>query len=160
MPGYLSSQIAAIRRAVVRGREDMHRRRSFEPIIFAQTFIAHEGVQIPGNPEAREASAEVARQVLSSLANGTLTSLDPTVAREVQRARTEAEWARHAESDKVVGFRLQLAPQAQRSTLCQALLNVDHGLGAAVYRKGEVVVLPPECDGSSFVPVSEDEVEQ
>jgi hypothetical protein len=160
MPGYLPDQIHAIREAAARGRDAMRRQGAFDPLVFARAFIEHDGIQIPGDPDAHEARERVGRQVLSALATGRVGSGDPAVARELKRARAEADWVRHAESHKVVGFRLTLGPHAQGSAVCQTLAGVDHGLGPGVFRKGELVVLPPECDDSSFMPVLEDEVEQ
>jgi hypothetical protein len=160
MRAYLPEQVQIIRGAVARGREAMRRRGRFDPVVFARAFIEHGGIQIPGQPDVQEARENIAREVLSLLASGAPESRDATVAREVRRARAESDWTRHAEADKVVGFRLHLGPGAERSPVCQTLLNVDHGLGQGVYRKAEVAVLPPDCDDSSFAPVLEDEVEQ
>jgi hypothetical protein len=160
MSAYLPEQVQAIRRAVARGREAMRRQGRFDAAVFVRTFIEHGGIQIPGEPNAQQARENVAREVLSVLASGAPAGGDATVAREVRRARAESDWTRYAETEKVVGFRLLLGRAAERSPVCQTLLDVDHGLGQGVYRKAEVAVLPPECDGSSFTPVLEDEVEQ
>lgn len=160
MSGYTPEQIGRIRRAVAEAREAMRRQDSFTPLSFAGAFIERDGIQIPGAMRGARTREEIAAELLAALREGKPTSEDPVVAREIQRARAEVHWAAAARSDKVVGFRLQLSPEARRRPECLALLNADRGLGPSVFRKGEVVVLPPGCEGAEFIPVREDDVEQ
>jgi hypothetical protein len=160
MSGYTVEQVRLIRAAVAAGRDAMREQGKFEPAVFAAAFIEHGGIQIPGEVGAADKDRQVAVEVLRTLEQARPTSTDGTVAREVRRARSEASGAAAAESDSVVGFRLELSAAGRRHPACQALASMDRGLGAAVFRKEEVVVLPPEADGSTFIPVREDEIEQ
>lgn len=160
MQNYTPEQVAIIRVAIVKGHEAMQRQGKFEPLVFARAFIEHGGIQIPGKPENEKARREVARQLLRSLETDKCVSEEATLVREVNRAQIEAQWAAAAVSDKVVGFRVTLSQNAQANPNCLAIVGADHGLGEAVIRKAEVVVLPPECDGYTITPVLEDEIEQ
>ena len=160
MQGYTPEQVTTIRAAIVEGYEAMRQQGKFEPLVFAHAFIGHGGIQIPGKPANEKARRKVAQQLLRSLETGGRTSKDATVVREVNRAQMEAQWAAAAVSDKVVGFRITLSPNAQANPNCLAIVGADHGLGEAVFRKLEIVILPPECDGYTITPVLEDEVEQ
>jgi hypothetical protein len=159
MSAYTPDQIRIIRHAVAAGREATRAQRDFSPLAFARIYVAHEGVQLPGDFDGPR-RAEVARRLLTLLQQGETSSDDGDLQRELHRARTEARWAEAAVSDKVVGFRLQLGGEAAKRPECLALLSTDRGLGAAVFRKAEVVILPPGCGGAEFIPVGEDEIEQ
>lgn len=159
MRGYKAKQIEIITDAVAAARLEMRRQRRFTPQLFAQVFIAHGGIQIPGEPDNEAERARVAEAVTRALAGGQSGDIDPTVQRELQRARQEASWTEAAESDWVVGFSISLSPQAARHPVCEHLLNDNRGLGANVFRKHEIVVLRPECDGCSFQPVYADDLE-
>lgn len=160
MSGYTVEQVRLIRAAVAAGRDAMRVRGKFDPAVFAQAFIENGGIQIPGQIGAEGECRRVAAEVLRALEQARPTSTDGIVAREIQRARSEARCGEAAQSDSVVGFRLELSESAKRHAACQALASMDRGLGAAVFPKEEVVVLPPEADGSIFIPVREDEIEQ
>lgn len=160
MPVYTPEQVQIIAKAVQKAREAMQRARRFEAVVFAQAFIENDGIQIPGKAGNEPLRKRVAQHVLESLKTGGATSDDATVLREIKRAHAEVRWASSAESDKVVGFYLTLGPAAQQLADCHEFLNRDYGLGAAVFPKGRVVILPPTCDDHQFVPVLEDEVEQ
>ena len=157
---YTLEQIKTIRGAVAEGREAMRQTREFDPIVFARAFIAHGGIQIPGAPDDVKKRREIEGWLVQSLEQGAPVNNDRTLLREFNRARAETQWTEAAESESVVGFRLKLPPQAEFSPIGHELTKQDHGLGAMVYRKGEIAVLPPECDGSIFTPIIEHEVEQ
>ncbi|MFQ5755626.1 MAG: hypothetical protein ACE5H7_05960 [Acidiferrobacterales bacterium] len=160
MSGYTSDQLERIKHAVAQAREAMQHARRYEAMVFAQAFIVSGGIQIPGEPVTDAMQERVARCVLASLGHQRPASDDATVRREIKRAYEEARWVSAAQSDKVVGFLLQLGPGAAVSPGCHELLGRDHGLGAAVFPKAQIVVLPPECVDYEFIPVLEDEVEQ
>jgi len=155
---YTPEQINVIRRAIAEAHEVMRQQQRFDALVFARAFVAHGGIQIPGDPENHKACQQVAQALIHQLKTG-VSADDPTVQREVHRARTQAHWCAAATSDKIVGFRVTLSPAAQNNPECLALIGMDHGLGSAVIRKGEVLVVPPVCDGYAITPVQEDEVE-
>lgn len=160
MAEYTPEQLQRLRHAVHAGREAMRQAGRYEPLVFAAAFIAHHGVQVPGASNEAALQQILAHHVLSSLRRGRLTSRDRTVMREVKRAQVEAQWTRLAQSDHVVGFYLKLGPVSRLHAPCLEWLGADNGLGAAVFPKGRVVVLPPECEDYEFVPVHEHELEQ
>ena len=159
MSAYTPEQIKTIRHAVAAAREAARKQRDFSPLTFAATYVAHEGVQLPGAPDDPR-RVQLAQRLLELLQRGDANTDDADMARELQRVHTESRWAEAAASDKVVGFRLQLSGETATRPECLTLLGTDHGLGAAVFRKGEVVILPPGCGGAEFIPVLEDEIEQ
>lgn len=159
MASYSPDQILAIRRAIAEGRAAVSGHGHRDLLRFAAAYVAHGGIQVPGQPEDQKARDAIARRLMAIL-ESTATAEDPSVMRELARVKMETQWANAARLPKVVGFRLQLGPEALRRTECLALLAVDRGLGAAVFGKTEVVVLPPGCEDCEFIPVMEDEVEQ
>lgn len=138
----------------------MQRVRCYEAAVFARVFADHDGVQIPGETGNESMRQRLARQLLRAVESGRVASDDVTLLREIKRVRAEVRWARSADSDKVVGFHLTLGPTTETIGACRELLMQDHGLGAAVFPKEQVVVLPPACMDYEFVPVLEDEIEQ
>lgn len=160
MAEYTPEQLQILKDAVHAGREAMRRAERYEAPVFAAAFVAHNGVQVPGASTDAAVLQILAHHVLRSLRGGRLTSRDRTVMREVRRAQAEAQWTRLAQSEQVVGFYLKLGPASQLHTPCLEWLAIDHGLGAAVFPKGRVVVLPPDCEDYEFVPVHEHELEQ
>ncbi len=157
MSDYTPEQLDRIRLAIAQAREAMRVAARFEPLVFARAFIAADGLQVPGQPAD---TAPLATRLLQALERDDASATDPLLAREIERARSEARWAKLAESDDVVGFHMQLPGVALLDPKCRALLKADHGLGAAVFRKAEIVVLPAACDGARFTPVYEHEIEQ
>ncbi|HKJ21504.1 MAG TPA: hypothetical protein VKA13_00315 [Gammaproteobacteria bacterium] len=152
--------MSRIRRAVAEAREAMRREDSFTPLTFARTYIARDGVQIPGAEHDEQGRRKAGEALLSALQGRDTVSEDPHLTREMTRIAIEVQWALAARAPKVVGFRLQFGRQASRRPECRALLSGDHGLGPSVFRKGDVVVLPPDCQEAEFIPVLEDELEQ
>lgn len=156
MTDYTPEQLERIRLAIGAGREAMRLAGRFEPLVFARAFVAAGGVQLPGKPGDAQS---LAARLIHALDSGEV-STDPLLTREIERARAEARWAALAEADDVVGFRMELPPAALLDSKCREILKADRGLGAAVFRKAEIVVLPAACDGASFTPVYEHEIEQ
>lgn len=157
MTDYTPEQLDQIRLAVAQAREAMRAAGRFEPLVFAWAFTAAGGLQVPGTITDTTA---LGRRLLLALERGENGGTDALLVREIERARTEANWARWAEADDIVGFHLQLPPAAVLEPKCREILKADRGLGAAVFRKGEIVVLPAACDGARFTPVYVHEVEQ
>lgn len=157
MSDFTPEQLDRMRLAIAQAREAMRAADRFEPLVFARAFIAADGLQVPG--ESTD-TAPLAARLLQALEHDEAGDADPLLTREIERARREARWAKLAESDDVVGFHMQLPGVALLDPKCRALLKADHGLGAAVFRKAEIVVLPAACDGARFTPVYEHEIEQ
>ena len=160
MAEYTPAQVQTIRDAIAKGREAMQRAKRYDPLVFAQAYIDHGGVQLPGETKDSALSRRIAKQLLASLKSGRTSSDDAQLHRELKRVHTEVRWVTLAESDKIVGFYLRLGPAAELEAACRQLLGEDLGLGAAVFPKTRIVVLPAACDDYEFVPVLEDEVEQ
>lgn len=156
MTDYTPEQLEHIRLAVGAGREAMRLAGRFEPLVFARAFTAAGGVQMPGKPGDAQS---LAARLIHALDRGEV-STDPLLTREIERARSEARWAALAEADDVVGFRMDLPPAAVLEPICRELMKADHGLGAAVFRKAEIVVLPAVCGNARFTPVYDHEIEQ
>jgi hypothetical protein len=157
---YTAEQVQVIRDAIAKGREAMDRAGRYEPMVFANAYISYGGVQIPGEWHNTTLSQRVAQQLLASLKSGRHGSDDEHLRRELKRVHTEVRWAALAQSDKIVGFYLRLEPAAHLEATCRQLLGEDFGLGAAVFPKTRIVVVPAACSDYEFVPVLEDEVEQ
>lgn len=158
MTDYTPEQTQRLRRAIAEGREAMRRAGQFQPLVFAQAFLVAGGLQIPGAADNEE-TQRLADQLLQIIAQGG-SSNHPVLRRELERARNEARWTQAAEADDVIGFRLELAPAALLDRSCRQVLKADHGLGSAVFRKAEIVVLPAACEGARFFPVYAHEIEQ
>jgi hypothetical protein len=160
MAQYSAEQIRIIKQAMAFGRAAMQRIRRYEALIFAEAYVVHDGVQIPGKEGDAPTRARVAEQLLESLRSGHKATADEHVSREIKRVHAEVRWARLAESDQVVGFHLRMGPAAQLESACRELLHQNHGLGAAVFPKAQTVVVPVGCDDYEFTPVLEHELEQ
>ncbi|BAU47950.1 hypothetical protein SVA_1385 [Sulfurifustis variabilis] len=160
MRDYTSEQIDRIRNAVAEARAALRTRRRYDPLEFARVYVAHDGVQIPGEPPDSPARIRLAEALLEALAEGRDAAGNPGLSHELERVRTETRWAEAEESDDIVGFRLELPPAALLERPCRQLLKLDRGLGPAVFPKTQVVVLAPACGGARFVPVREHEIEQ
>ena len=160
MAQYSAQQIRIIKQAMALGRAAMQRAGRYEPLIFAEAYVAHDGVQIPGAEGDDATRAHVADRLFELLRGGHRGTEDEHVVRELKRVQAEVRWARLAESDQVVGFHLQMGPAAQLEGACRELLHQDHGLGAAVFPKAQTVVVPVGCDDYEFAPVLEQELEQ
>lgn len=160
MAAYTPEQVNKIRRAVAEAREFMRREDSYTPLTFVRAYLAREGLQIPGAAHDETARRRAAEALLEALTGHAAPGGDPLIAREMERIAMEVQWAYAARAPEVVGFRLQFGRRAKQLPECLGLLSVDHGLGPAVFAKGRVVVLPPDCCGAEFIPVREHELEQ
>lgn len=160
MAQYSAEQIRIIKQAMALGRVAMQRTGRYEALIFAEAYVAHDGVQIPGSEDDDAARTRVAHRLLESLRSGHTATSDVHVMREIKRVQVEVRWAQLAESDRVVGFHLRMGPAAQLESACRELLHRDQGLGAAVFPKAQTVVVPAGCEDYEFTPVLEHELEQ
>jgi len=159
MAAFRARQIETIRNAVGEGRAAVRAAGRFEPAVFAEAFVAAGGVQIPGAPDDEQRRREVAEALLEALRRGRRRSDDRDVQREIDRAHNEVQWARAQLDDKIVGFYAHFPEGALESPEVETLSHAMHGYSAGVFRKSDVVVLQPVCDGTRFTPVLEDEVE-
>lgn len=160
MVSYRARQLAAIRDAVAVAREALRCNGVDDPLVFGRVFVAEGGIQVPGRPDDAAAVRALSERLLRALASGSYPHPeDPDLQREIERARNEARWVAAMRDDKVVGFFVQLPMHARRSPTVEALSHENRGLGPGVLRKGDIVVLQPECDGARFIAVLEDEIE-
>lgn len=160
MGAYTTEQLNTIRSAIAEARAALRACGRYDPLEFARVYVAHDGVQIPGEPPDSPARLRLAEALLLALEHGRDAAGDAALAHELERARNEARWAEAEESEEIVGFRLELPPAALLERACREILKLDRGLGAGVFPKTQVVVLPPGCSGARFVPVREHEIEQ
>lgn len=160
MVGYRARQLAAIRDAVAAAREALRCNGTDDPLVFARAFVAQGGIQLPGRADDMVARRLLGEQLLRALASGVRHRPEnPDLQREIDRVHNEVQWVAAQRDDKIVGFFLQLPTQARRSPTMEALSHSNSGLGPGVFRKGDIVVLQPECDGARFIAVLEDEIE-
>lgn len=159
MSVFRARQVATIRDAVAAGRLAVREAGVADPITFARAFVSLNGAQRPDITDP-PSHAELGQQLLAALAkNPQSESLDADLQRELRRARQEAQWAMAMEDDAVAGFLLQLPASALETPRGEALAHQSFGLGPGVFRKTDIVVLQPECDGAVFVPISQHEIE-
>jgi len=158
MAVYKARQLATIREAIAAGRQALRDAASRDPQVFAQAYIAADGVQIPGQPRSEQA-AELADQLRHCLASGTRRVTDPDLQREINRVHQEVQWLDAQYDDSVVGFLLQLPEAALESPTVEALSHQMEGLGPGIFRKADIVVLQPDCDGATFQPLTEHDLE-
>lgn len=159
MAVYRARQVARIREAVSAGRQAVRAAGVADALIFARAFVDAGGAQVPG--DASEAAGQsLAERLLSALARGQSDAPDdPDLARELQRASTEAQWAMALDDDRIVGFLLELPEAALAQPTVEALAHQSQGLGPGVVRKADVIVLQPDCDGARFIALSEHDIE-
>ena len=159
MPVFRARQVAKIRDAIAAGRQAVRRAGTTDPVIFARAFVEAGGAQRP-DVEDPKAHAIVGEQLLSLLAkNPDAESADPDVQRELRRAREQTNWAILMEDDAVAGFLLKLSDDALATSRGEALAHQSFGLGPGIFRKADIPVLQPECDGAVFLPISQHEIE-
>ncbi|MDR9432453.1 MAG: hypothetical protein RI539_01300 [Spiribacter sp.] len=159
MAVFRARQVARIRDGVVAGRNAVRAWGKADAHVFARAFVDAGGAQVPGDPDA-SASAALAKRLLKALGNGEPAAPDdPDLNRELQRAQAEAQWALSLDDDHVVGFLLDLPATALENPTVEALAHQSQGLGPGVFRKADVLVLQPECDGARFIPISEHDIE-
>lgn len=159
-PAYRARQIATLRDAIAAGRDALRADIEPTPLTFARAFVDAGGAQIPGEPGAESARQALAGRLLRELAAGRRRAHgDPDLQRELDRAWNETAWVAAQADDAIVGFRLELPPAALEGPTAEALSHENHGLGPGIYRKADIVVLQPDCDGARFYPVTEHDIE-
>lgn len=158
MAVYKARQVATIRDAIAAGREALRQAESRDPRVFAEAYIAANGVQIPGEPRS-ERAADLARQLRDSLDRGRRRVQDSDLRREIERVHQEVQWLDAQYDDSIVGFLLELPESAKESPTVEALSHQMEGLGPGVFRKADIIVLQPDCDGARFSPLTEHDLE-
>lgn len=159
MAVFRARQVARIRDAVAAGRQAVRQVGTPDPLVFARAFVEAGGPQVPGDPST-EASAALGEQLLAGLAAGqSRADGDPALDRELQRARAEAQWAMALDDDRIVGFLLDLPAEALETPTVEAMAHQSQGLGPGVFRKADILVLQPDCDGARFIPVTDHDIE-
>ncbi len=159
-PAYRARQIALLRDAVAAGRDALRACAEPSPLVFARGFVNAGGAQIPGAPNDDTARQALGERLLRALAAGSRRAGgDPDLQRELDRAHNETAWVAAQADEFIVGFRLELPPTALEGATAEALSHENHGLGPGIYRKADILVLQPDCDGARFHPVTEHDVE-
>lgn len=160
-------QRASIRRGIMAGRRDMKKRGS-SALVFANAFVKARGVEVPGLQVDDGTKNRIGSYILLHVSNGSSISLkypEPEwffdcVAREVNRAHSEAYWFSGMEHPDVVGYRMLIQDNVADMEKCAKIVACDnYGMGSGVFPKHEIVVLPPCCDGTSFLAVFSDEID-
>lgn len=159
-PRFRARQIAVMERAVARAREVLRDSETPGPAVFARAFVAAGGAQVPGACPDDDAHAALAHRLLRYLDAGWREAgADRDLQRELDRAHRETAWVAAESDDGVVGFYLELPADVLENPVAEAMSHASHGLGPGVFRKADLVVLQPECDGARFVPVREHDIE-
>lgn len=159
MAVFKARQVARIRDAVALGRAAVRRTGGWEPLIFARAYVEAGGPQVPGDPSTA-ASESLGQRLLAWLADSEVPPADDAdLAREVSRCVSETRWALSLDDDGIVGFLLDLPEEALENPTVEALAHQSQGLGPGVFRKADILVLQPECDGARFIPVTDHDIE-
>lgn len=159
MAAFRARQVARIRDAVATARQAVRQAAHPDRLLFARAFVDAGGAQVPGDRDG-EASAALAERLLDAVAGGQSEApADADLERELQRVRTETEWALALDDERIVGFLLDLPDSAMETPTVEALAHQSQGLGPGIFRKADILVLQPECDGARFIPVTEHDIE-
>lgn len=129
-------------------------------LTFARAFVDAGGAQVPGD-RSGEASEALGERLLTAVADGqpAEASTDADLKRELQRVHTETDWALALDDERIIGFLLDLPDSAMEIPTVEALAHQSQGLGPGIFRKADILVLQPECDGARFIPVTEHDIE-
>jgi hypothetical protein len=156
---FRARQVACIRDAIAAGRRAVRAHGHADPVVFARAFVEAGGAQVPGDRQG-DASRALGERLLAALARGQRPPADDAdLAREMQRADNESRWAMALDDEHVVGFLMDLPETALEQPTVEALAHQSQGLGPGVFRKADILVLQPECDGARFIPVTEHDIE-
>ncbi len=158
MDQFTPRQVFLIREAIYEGRMAMADGGA-DAMVFAMAFLDAGGLQVPGRELSDAERVRIHGHILESL-GGTPTFLSeaewvvPVVTREIERAFMESDLAASREKDEVVGFRLKVSARDAKDVFCRRITGADlYGLGAGVFPKEEIVVLPPHCESIHWEPV-------
>jgi len=158
MANFRARQLANIREAVDYGRQALRAADSRDPAVFAAAYIEACGPQIPGDT-APEAGAELGGRLRQAVSRGERHVADGDLQRELDRVHGEVAWVVAQADDQVAGLLLELPPGAEESPTAEALSHQSEGLGPGVFRKADIVILQPDCDGARFHPVTHHDIE-
>ncbi len=159
MAVFKARQVARIRDGVAAGRAAVRQSGCAEPLVFARAYVEAGGPQVPGDPSVA-ASESLGQRLLAWLsASDAPPADDAELAREVSRCVSETQWALTLDDDRIVGFLLDLPEAALENPTVEALAHQSQGLGPGVFRKADILVLQPECDGARFIPITHHDVE-
>jgi len=159
MADFRARQVARIRDAIAAGRQAVRQAGQADRLTFARAYVDAGGPQVPGDREG-EASDALAARLMPALAEGrTRASDDADLDRELIRVDNETEWALALDDERVIGFLLDLPDAALETPTVEALAHQSQGLGPGVFRKADILVLQPECDGARFIPVTDHDIE-
>ena len=159
MAAFRARQVARIREAVAAGRQAVRQAGEADAVVFARGFVAAGGAQVPGD-RGGDAGEALGERLLVALAAGRgAAPEDPDLDRELRRSHSEARWGMALDDDRIAGFLLDLPQSALDNPTVEALAHQSQGLGPGVFRKADILVLQPECDGARFIPVTEHDIE-
>ncbi len=159
MATFRARQVARIRDAIAAGRQAVRQSGTPDRLTFARAFVDAGGPQVPGD-RSGDASTALAERLIPAVAAGhTGAADDPDLDRELLRVRNETDWALALDDERVIGFLLDLPEAALETPTVEALAHQSQGLGPGVFRKADILVLQPECDGARFIPVTDHDIE-
>lgn len=164
---WTENQITRIKSAVKAGRAAISKR-NIDAFVFADAFVKLGGIQVPGMPFIDEGTLRrIGSHVLANIIEGKGPRITPgepdwffdAMAREMNRSFSEAYWFSAAQHTDVVGFRLKIYENVADIEDCESFAKCDSfGLGAGIFPKDEIVILPTCCDRASFEVVFKDEI--
>ncbi len=151
MKNYTPKQVFIIRNAIERGRQAMA---PFDnnATIFAKAFIEANGIQVPSDDIDESTRQRINGYVLKSLVGQTYFAHEPewlieVINREIDRIHAEVTQAIIRIQDQVTGLSFAFSNEVADKEFCMKIASTDlYGLGAGIFPKDEIVVLPPGCD--------------
>lgn len=159
MAAFRARQVARIRDAIAAGRQAVRQAGACDRSTFARAYVDAGGPQVPGD-RSGEASTALAERLMRAVTAGRSRAVDDTdLDRELLRVHNETDWALALDDERVIGFLLDLPEVALETPTVEALAHQSQGLGPGVFRKADILVLQPECDGARFIPVTDHDIE-
>ncbi len=153
MKNYTPKQTFIIRNAIESGRQAMAQFGTHASV-FAEAFIEANGIQVPGQEIDEGTRQYINDYVLKSLAGQAsfiheASWLVEITSREIDRVHSEVTQAIIRIQEQVTGFSFAFSHDVTDKEFCQKVASTDlYGLGAGIFPKDEIVVLPPGCDQS------------
>ncbi len=158
MNNFTPEQSAHIRAAIQAGRQALSiGERS--PGIFAAAFLRAGGLQLPGEELDPETRRRAEGRIMAIVNRRGSNQPEPKpiqamIEREVARIHDEFDRFQTSVNPDLVGYRLRIGRDVADPAACLRFTQVDlFGMGPGTIPPGEIVVLPPCCDGALWEPI-------